>query len=175
MRTGANLDHGHDAQQPALHLNIALDDDCIRQKRRAVRAETQIGVTIFQLRGHQDTDPGIGQRRDHARQRLAKILAKGRRHCQFEARQRVDDHASGFQPSDLAEQQLDNFVNREIGSATIHQTDLPARNQTRQGRILRVIGPLFEYCDHAGFAIARAFGEEGRREDAFTRPRWPGH
>jgi hypothetical protein len=61
MGAGLNLDHRHDAQQAALHFDVALDNDCIGEKRRAVRAETQVGAAVFQFRGQQHTDTDARQ------------------------------------------------------------------------------------------------------------------
>mgnify|MGYP003289619121 CR=1 FL=1 len=41
---------GHDTAQPAFDLDVALHDDGVGQKCRAVRAEAQIGVAVFEFR-----------------------------------------------------------------------------------------------------------------------------
>ncbi len=111
---GAHFDDRHDALQAALDLDVTLDDDRVGEKRRPVGAEAQIGIAVFEFRRHQHRHAEAGQHGEHAKQRLAKVLAEGRRHRQFEPGQRVDHHPRGFHLLNEVGQMLNDLVDRQI-------------------------------------------------------------
>ena len=174
MRTRAHLHYRDNAQQAAVDLDVALDDDGVGHERRAVGAEAQVRVSVLQLGRHQYRDSGSGQRHHHARHVLAEVFAERRRKRQFETRQRVDHDPGGVEAADLAEQQIRDFIQRQIGCPAVDQGDLTAVDQCRNGRRTDMGGTLFERRDYSGFAQPRPFGQECGGQQAFARPRWPG-
>ena len=91
VRAPAHLHHAYEPLQLTVQLDIALHDDGIGQKGRAVRAEAQVHIAVLNLRGHHEGDAHSGEHRHHAIERLAKVLAKGGRQRQLKSRERVDD------------------------------------------------------------------------------------
>ena len=168
MRAAAHLDHRHHPQQLALNLDVALHDDRVGHEGGAVRRKAQVGVAVFQLRGHQHRHPGAGQRGDQARQRLAEVFAEGRRQGQLKARERVDHDPGCTQPLDLAQQQVDHLVDRQVGRLAVDQADLATVDQVGHQAVARLAGVLLKSGDHAGLAAAYAFDQKGRRQHAFA-------
>ena len=168
MGAGPHLDDRRHAAQAAFDLDVTLHDDGVGQKGRAVGAEAQVGVAVFQFGGHQHGHPGDRQGRDHALQRLAEVVAEGRRQRQLEARQRVDDHPAGPAAPDLADQQQHDLVDRQIRRLAVEQRDLAADDQVYQHPVALPVGALFEGRDHANFTEAGTLGQERGRQDAFA-------
>ena len=119
--------------------------------------------------------PGAGQRGDHARQRLAEVLAEGRRQRQLEARQRVDDHAAGAQAADLAACSSSTISSIDRSGARVStRPTWPLSIRSASAAVARPVRALLEGGDDAGLAAARALGQEGGGQDALARPRGAG-
>ncbi len=84
VRASAHFHHGHHAPELSRQFYIPLQDDDVGQERGTVRAETEIGIAIFQLGRHQHGDAKARQQRDHAVQRFAEVFSEGRRQRQLE-------------------------------------------------------------------------------------------
>src|SRR5688500_11584667 len=54
--TSAHLDHRHHAAQLAFHLDIALDDDLVRDEGYFFRRESNVGKSFHDFRGHEYRD-----------------------------------------------------------------------------------------------------------------------
>ena len=170
MVTRADLDHGHHPQQPAVDLDVALHDDRVREKRRTVGAEAQVGVAVLQLGGHQHRDAGAGQRRHKPEQRLAEVGSEGRRQGELETAERIEHDAARLEPPRLGQDQQRDLVDRQVRLPAVDQTHLVACNQVDEHGIARPVGMLLEGSHHTGFAATSAFRQEGGGEDALAGP-----
>src|SRR3954463_9346361 len=119
MFARADLDRGKDSLQLAVHFDVPLHDDRVGQEGCAVGTEAQIFEAVFKLRGHEYGCARGGQRRYHARERLAKVLTKSGCQRELESRQRIDDDAAGLEALDLGDKQSRDLVNRHVERAGI--------------------------------------------------------
>ncbi len=85
MGARADFDHRHHACQLPLQLDVPLQDDGIGQKRRPVRTEPEIDITILQFSRHQHRDAHASQDCHQAVERLAEIIAERGGKRQLEA------------------------------------------------------------------------------------------
>ena len=168
MGTSAYFYHSNDALQSAVKFDVTLHDDCIGQKGRAVRTEAQIGVTVFQFRRHQDSDPFVRQRRHQTQHRFAEILAKRRCQSQLKARERIDDDAGGVEAPNFVQQQQQYLVNGQVQRAGIDQRNFSTFDQVGDEAFARPARVLFKRGDDTGFTVARPFDQKRCRHDALA-------
>jgi hypothetical protein len=76
VRAGADLDHGHHLLEASAHFGVALENETIREKRRLIGAQAQLGEGVGHLYGRHHGD----SERDSARA-VAERQASSRPSC----------------------------------------------------------------------------------------------
>ena len=163
MRARAHLDHGHHALQPAVDLDVALHDDRVGQEGRAVGAEAQVGVAVFQLGGHQHRHAGARQRRHQPEQRLAEVGAEGRRQRELEAAERIE-HDAGAPSAAAPRSGSAARSRRSTGRAPGCRSGPPGR--ARSGRRARGLRARLGCCSKAATTPVSPQRAPSARKDA---------